>query len=147
MNAVDSNAGNPGWWTESHSSGWERVKAALRRDWEQTKTHFSSSGTDLNQTVGDTLRQAAGTEPIPPGELPNPESQEQRQDQRVDAPARWEDVESAVRYGYGARQEFRERPEWDEELEMRLQREWEDIEPGRVWHDVRQFVHRGWMGP
>lgn len=49
-----------------------KVKEALKRDWEQTKHDFSKKkGVDLNQDVGDTLKQAAGKEPIPPLAVPN----------------------------------------------------------------------------
>ncbi|HEY8943904.1 MAG TPA: hypothetical protein VIM73_06575 [Polyangiaceae bacterium] len=143
MNPVRSGSPHPQWWNESHSSGWERVKEALRRDWEQTKADLGGGGSELHQGIKDTVRQALGKEPIPPRDLPNPASWSPT----GGAPARWEDVESAVRYGYGARQQFSDLPEWDEELETRLRMEWEEIAPGRTWHDVRQFVHRGWMGP
>ncbi len=33
----------PQWWTDQHTSTWDRVKEALRRDWEQTKADLSSS--------------------------------------------------------------------------------------------------------
>jgi hypothetical protein len=56
----------PQWWNDKHTSTWDRVKEALRRDWEQTKNDFSSeSGADLNQDVGDTVKQATGAEPLP----------------------------------------------------------------------------------
>lgn len=56
----------PTWWTERHSSAWERVKDAFRRDWMQTKADFSvGDAQNLNQHVGDTLVQAAGTAPMP----------------------------------------------------------------------------------
>ncbi len=61
---------NPAWWTDKHTSAWERVKEAFRRDWEQTKADFSStSGRDLNQNVGDTVKQAVGSAPIPPPDV------------------------------------------------------------------------------
>lgn len=56
----------PHWWTESHTSAWERAKEAFRRDWEQTKADFSSKGVDLHQNAGDTVKQALGAEPLPP---------------------------------------------------------------------------------
>ena len=57
----------PQWWNDKHTSTWDRVKEALRRDWEQTKNDFSSeSGADLNQDVGDTVKQATGAEALPP---------------------------------------------------------------------------------
>ena len=62
----------PAWWTDKHSSSWERVKHALRRDWEQTKGDLADNGVDLNQGACDTIRQALGTQPIPKDDLPNP---------------------------------------------------------------------------
>lgn len=60
-------ATRPQWWTDKHTSTWDRVKEALRRDWEQTKADLSSSdAADLNQNIGDTVKQAAGTQPLPP---------------------------------------------------------------------------------
>ena len=57
----------PQWWTDKHSSTWDRVKEALSRDWEQTRADFSATNAvDLNQNVGDTVKQAAGSAPIPP---------------------------------------------------------------------------------
>ena len=48
------------------------VKEALKRDLEQTKHDFNKKkGQDLNQDVGDTLKQATGKEPIPPPFVPN----------------------------------------------------------------------------
>jgi hypothetical protein len=58
---------NPTWWTDKNASAWDRVKGALQRDWEQTKRDFSStSGQRLNQNVADTIKQSAGSEPVPP---------------------------------------------------------------------------------
>ena len=58
---------NPAWWTEKHASDWDHVKAALERDWEQTKADFSKNGgQNLNQNAADTVKQSVGSEPIPP---------------------------------------------------------------------------------
>ncbi len=48
-----------------------KVKEALKRDWEQTKHDITRKGVDLDQDVGDTLKQATGKEPIPPPFVPN----------------------------------------------------------------------------
>jgi hypothetical protein len=57
----------PSWWTEQHAADWDRVKGALQRDWEQTKADFSiRSGENLNQSVSDTVMQAAGATSLPP---------------------------------------------------------------------------------
>jgi hypothetical protein len=56
----------PSWWTDKHTSAWDRVKEAFQRDWAQTRADFSDKEPDLNQNVGDTVKQALGSEPIPP---------------------------------------------------------------------------------
>ena len=57
---------NPWWWTAEHDSAWGRVKAAFKRDWDQTKHEFGGNPPDTNQKVGDTIKQALGKESIPP---------------------------------------------------------------------------------
>ena len=60
-------AAGPAWWNDKHTSSWERVKEAFQRDWEQTKSDFTTVGSkDLKQSASDTLKQSFGTEPIPP---------------------------------------------------------------------------------
>ncbi len=121
---------NPSWWNDSHSSGWDRAKEALRRDWEQTKADVSNGGKELNQDVGDTVKQAAGKQVIPPGSSPNP-------------PDSWADLEPAVRYGHGARQQY-QGEEWNDDLERRLQRDWEATGESGAWDRVKGAVRRGW---
>lgn len=123
----------PTWWTSHESSTWERTKEALRRDWEQTKNDFSSkSGKDLNQDVDDTVKQAAGKEAIPAPNTPNPG-------------VTWGD-EAAVRYGYGAgiSSAYNTHKVWDDELESRLQKDWEGTNPDRPWTAVRDASRFGW---
>jgi hypothetical protein len=118
-------AGQPGWWREEHDSTWERVKAAFRRDWEQTKNDFSKKhGRDLDQDVGDTLKQAAGKQPIPPEDF--------------------DTLEPAFRYGHGASAYYADREEWDDDTEVRLRSDWDEAGTGRRWDDVRGHVRRGW---
>jgi hypothetical protein len=40
---------NPSWWTDGHTSAWERTKEALHRDWEQTKADVSDRETGGRQ--------------------------------------------------------------------------------------------------
>lgn len=50
----------------------EDAKDALKRDWEQTKSDLPGlEGEDLDQDVGDTLKQAAGKQEVPPDDVPN----------------------------------------------------------------------------
>jgi len=125
------NKNNPSWWNDEHESAWDRVKGAMKRDWEQTKADVSSKGHELNQDVGDTVKQAAGKQPIPPGNLPN------RDD---DA---WEDVEPSFRYGVGARSQYGDR-EWDDRIESKLKEEWGDLKSGRTWDEAKGWVRRAW---
>ena len=127
---------NPTWWSDEHTSAWERVKAALRRDWEQTKADFSSRGTDLNQGVTDTVKQAVGTEPVPPLHQPNRDA---------DSDSTWERVETEHRYGVGARHHHgADEPDWNDRVESKLKEEWQDLKSGRTWDEVRSSVRRGW---
>ena len=121
---------NPSWWNKQHDSAWDRVKAALKRDWEQTKADFSKKGHELNQGVGDTVKQAAGKEAIPPGNAPN---------------QTWEDVEPIYKYGVGAREQYgAEHKSWGEHVERKLEGEWTSLKHGRTWQDVKSSVRKAW---
>ncbi len=64
---------HPTWWTGQDDSVWDRIKEALKRDWEQTKADLSiDTGRELRQSAVDTLRQALGLTPLPLPHQPNP---------------------------------------------------------------------------
>lgn len=131
---------DPKWWSEKHGTAWERVKEALRRDWEQTKADVSSKGQELDQDVGDTLKQAAGKEYIPPAGVPNPPDVKEiakRNDRD------WIEVEDSYRYGVGAHEEY-PNDKWDDNLESKLSREWGDLKTGKTWDETKDAVKRGW---
>jgi len=124
----------PYWQNEKHGSAWDRVKEALRRDWEQTKADVSSGGKELNQQVGDTVKQATGAEPIPAGDRPNPPDR-----------ADWTDVEPAFRYGFGAHEQYSTAYQaWDDKLETKLSSEWDEKNTGKPFKDVKPYVRRAW---
>jgi hypothetical protein len=116
----------PRWWSGEHDSAWERIKAAFRRDWEQTKNDFSKKhGRDLDQDVGDTVKQAAGKQPIPPEDFDR--------------------AEPALRYGVGASTYYRDDDDdWNDRVENKLREEWGDLKSGRTWDEVKGHVRRGW---
>jgi len=125
-----TNYKNPAWWDSEHDSGWERVKNAFRRDWDQTKHDFGGDEPETNQSVGKTVKQATGREVTPPRHEPA-----------------YEDVEPAYRYGYGARQHYGDDyPEWDDDLEARLRDEWLALDPARksFWESDRDAIQEGW---
>lgn len=122
----------PAWWNDRYDSAWERVKGALTRDLEQTKRDFGSDrSAELNQDVGDTLKQAMGKEPIPPKGVPNPPD-----------PDEWA---GGARYGYGAglADDWRTHAAWGDELEGSLRRDWDSMKSGRSWDQVRDRVRTG----
>jgi hypothetical protein len=125
---------DPSWWNDVHSSAWDRSKEALRRDWEQTKADWGVGGHELNQSLGDTLRQASGQEPTPPGNRPNA---------LPSGDLGWADAEPSIRYGYGAGLHHAE-SDWDDELEGRLRRDWETTLTDTPWVRVKHAVRRGW---
>jgi len=126
----------PSWWREDrHGSAWDRVREAMRRDWEQTlhDVHIKG-GHELNQKLDDTVKQIAGKEPIPPIDRPNP----------AKIVGDWNDVELPLGYGYGARQEMG--GGWND-AEPRLRDEWEHGHRDERWSDVRDYVRRGFEYP
>jgi hypothetical protein len=107
----------PTWYTADTDNAWDRVKAAFRNDWEQTKHDFGSkTAPDLGQDVDDTVKQAAGTE---------------------DA---FENHEQAFRFGYGAQRQYRAQyPTWNNDLETRLKQDY-----GTTFDSDRNYIRRAY---
>ena len=132
------NTHEPAWWSLAHMTAWERVKEAVRRDWKQTKYDLALSGArPLNQTLGDTVRQAAGREPIPSNDRPNPPR----------TIGEWEDIERALRFGYTARGHYGSLyPAWSAELASLLSRDWDrtDNVARQSFAEAARWVRRGY---
>lgn len=128
-------ANEPKWWNEQHTSAWDRVKTAFKRDWEQTKSDVSSHGKDLNQGVTDTVKQAVGKEAAPNASTPNPPDAGKHT---------WEHVEGPYRYGVGAQHQYSKDGDWTDRTETKLKEEWGDMKSGRTWDEVKTAVRRGW---
>lgn len=125
----------PKWWEERHESAWQRIKDALRRDWEQTKADLTRThGHDLHQSALDTVKQALGTEPLPP--FPSQATPHPVEDH-------WFRVVHAVRYGYGAGIEYVQYMAW-EQAEEDLRKEWEEMKDSPDWEVVQREVRLGW---
>lgn len=133
---------NPKWWTDEHTSAWDRVKDAMKRDWEQTKADFSKThGKELEQNVGDTVKQAVGKEHIPAPSTPNFKP---AKPEKTDKDA-WERAASTYRYGVGARKQYgTDGGRWDDRLESRLASEWKDLDDETTWDDAKANVRRGY---
>ena len=113
----------PSWYTDEYDSGWQRTKAAFANDWEQTKHDFGSkTARDLDQDVGDTVKQATG------------------------APDAFENHEQAFRFGYAAQRQFRTQyPTWNNDLEMRLRQDYgNDFDRDRA--DIRRAYEYRYAG-
>lgn len=124
----------PAYWKQEHGNAWSRVREAFSRDWEQTKSDVTGKGPDLNQDVPDTVKQAAGTEPIPSKGEPN-----------AGPHTTWKEAEPGVRYGFGAREQYgKETPEWNDTLERKLATEWDAEKTGKPFVEVHHFVRAGW---
>ena len=130
-------AKHPSWWTNDHTTAWEKVKEAFRRDWEQTKADLSkNAGHDLHQDIGDTVKQAAGKEAIPAAGAPNPPKKTEVKS--------FEQIEPAYRLGHGARKHYGK--EWNEGLESKLEKDWADAGHDEGWSDARDYVRKGFDG-
>jgi hypothetical protein len=95
-------ANRPDWYSDDHDNTWERVKAAFRNDWEQTKHDFGSKNArDLNQDVDDTVKQAAGVEDT------------------------FETREQAFRFGHAAQRNYRSKhATWNDDLDQSLRNDY-----------------------
>ena len=119
---------NPKWWNQEHESKWDQVKAAFKRDWDQTKHDFGGDEPDTDQDVDDTVKQMAGKQPIPPRGTPT-----------------FEEREDAYRFGYGARSQYgKQYSGWNDQLERQLQTDWSDTYDDREWPRYRSDIRRGW---
>jgi len=121
---------NPTWWTNENNSAWERTKAAVERDWDQTKHDLGGKEPQTKQNVTNTVRQASGKESIPPRGEPA-----------------YASVEPAHRFGYGARANYKsQHPEWDNNVERELKTEWQELHPDRKndWNDDVKNIRYGW---
>lgn len=124
-------SGQPSWWDDDYDVTWQRLGDELSRDWDATKRDiWRRYGSDLNQSVVDTLRQATGTEPMAPGDVANP------------LDISFDEVEPALRFGHGASLHHGGQ-EWNRELETHLEREWEDMGQRLPWRRVRPYVRHG----
>ncbi len=139
-------AWHPTWWKEEqHEKTWERVKEAMKRDWEQTLSDVGVKGKhDLDQDVDDTVKQASGKDKIPQAGMPNAPG---------GTPAhatssKWQDVETPLKYGVAARDYYgKDHSAWNPELEGKLKGEWEKGRGGNAWDEVKSFVKHGFDHP
>jgi hypothetical protein len=119
---------NPKWWNTQYESSWDRVKAAFKRDWDQTKHDFGGNQPDTDQDIGDTVKQAAGKQPIPPRGMPT-----------------YEETEDAYRFGFGARAHYgKQYRTWNPQLQSQLERDWQETYQDRDWALYSDSIRRGW---
>jgi hypothetical protein len=119
---------NPKWWTQEQDSSWDRVKAAFKRDWDQTKHDMGGNQPDTKQNAKDTLKQASGNQPVP------------SRGEQV-----YEKAEPAYRFGYGARSHYGKKySAWNKDLETELKRDWASTNPGSNWDNDATYIRSGW---
>lgn len=120
----------PTFWTARQQSAWDRIKVALRRDWLQTKRDLGlDGGAELGQSVVDTVKQAAGSDPLPNGE---------------EVGLDWDLARHAIRLGHGAATFWPHDTEWSEPLEARVRAEWTAVGSGIPWTQALPLVRHGW---
>lgn len=107
----------PEWMTDDDDSSWDRIKAAFKNDWEQTKNDFGAdTARDLNQDVDDTIKQAAGADNA------------------------FENREQAFRFGHAAKRQYGSKhPKWNKELSTRLKSDY-----GRDYDDQVRYIRHGY---
>jgi hypothetical protein len=143
---------DPSWWKDTHTSVWERVKGAMKRDWEQTKadvhlndgassrhvpspTYLNDAGTDLNQDIVHTLKQVVGIEIIPPQGVAHRESGDV-----------FSTAEPAYRYGVGLSTQHATQEDWSQDFEVTVAEEWIQLDMEQPWEEAKTHVQRGFEG-
>jgi hypothetical protein len=103
------------------------VKAALKRDWDQTKHDVGGDEPDTDQQVTDTVKQAAGKEAIPARGEPT-----------------FDKAEPAYRFGYGARLHYGKKySSWTPELERELRKDWSGLSEDD-WDENSTYIKSGY---
>lgn len=107
------------WWAPEHTSSWDRVKTAFRRDWEQTKARVGAAAPPPGgQQASDTLAQISGRQEL--------------------STTTFEADEPAFRYGFGAAHHYGDR-DWSPALEDELRANY-----GGMWPDAKDNIRAGW---
>jgi hypothetical protein len=63
---------------------------------------------------------------------------------RGEAVGKWHEAEREVRYGYSVRSQFPAMHPWDDQLEQRLEKEWDVLTPSHPWSLAKDRIRRGW---
>lgn len=109
---------NPSWWTTEDEGGWERVKAPLKRRWDESQhdlkeRRFANAGRATISGHGEPVY----------------------------------DLEPACRFGYGARLHYGgKQPTWNDDLEKCLRADWITLYPSRAenWENDLTAIRFGW---
>lgn len=126
----------PAWYMPEDDTAWEKVKAAFRRDWQQSKRDFGGNEPNLSQNTGITAARATGSKPISTAKTPASHP-------AVNSTSDYnEDHEPAYRYGYAASRQYGSSNDWDDQTESILRKDWDDE---TEWERHREAVRRGFL--
>ena len=128
----------PAWWTVQHAVVWQREEPSLRRDYEQRQASLNRDRI-AHQGPDDAVFQ---DRPRTPRNI-DVERAHLVTDNDWEVGTAWEQIEAGLRYGVGARVQYPEHPEWNEEVEARLQRDWQEKNAPNTWERVKRAVRRG----
>jgi hypothetical protein len=110
---------NAPWWSSQCDEAWHRLRPKFRNQWDQTKLDINEAGEAPFKTM---LKSRTGS-------------------------TTFEDMEPAYRFGLGSRLSFGDQyPDWNEELENHLRKDWLTIYPYRqdCWELDLEAIRFGW---
>jgi hypothetical protein len=148
------------YWDENkHGSAWERVKEAIKRDWVQTKADFNAHPgapnplyvtnelDDRPQGATASAETTTGQNVIRPGGVQDPKgftkTRDVKEGERLEH--EFEDNLVAIEYGFVAHEYYGPRfGDWNEEVERKLESEWNPQETGMKFDQAKRYVKKGW---
>src|SRR5688572_26965635 len=128
----------PVWWTVQHTLVWEQQLPSLRTDFERRAAAENRARITHQGPDDAVLQKHAGT----PRNI-DVEHAYALADNNWEVGTAWEQIEPGVRYGVGARTQYPRYDRWNDELEARLRKEWEETNEPSTWQKLKRAVRHG----
>jgi hypothetical protein len=129
---------DPVWWTVQHTVVWEQQLPLLRAAFEQRKGERNRARV-AGQGPDDPIFQRDAATP----RNVDVERAYAVADNNWEVGTTWEQIESGVRHGVGARAQYPHYQDWNDEIEALLRKEWAEVNEPSTWQKVKRAIRHG----